>query len=64
MAPYMKDKRNRKSKYTIHKSTRIDEMMNRIIKQYAEENEVTQSEAMRELLLHGVNYYYFVKDDN
>jgi hypothetical protein len=63
MAPYMKT-RNRNSKYTISKTIRVDESINRLIAQYAEENDISQSEAIRELLSHGLNFYHYYKNNN
>lgn len=53
-------KRNTTSKYTIALNTRIDNILDNAIKQYMKDTDCTKSEAIRELLLHGINHYYFI----
>ena len=50
-------------KYTKAIQVRMSEALYRAIKQYMKDTDSTRSEAIRDLLSHGINYHYFVNDE-
>jgi len=52
----------RQEQYPYHINVKLPEVTMKVIEQFMSDTGLTKSDAIRDLLLHGVNYYYYVRD--
>lgn len=53
---------SRPEQFPYHINAKVSETAMKAIEQYILDTGLSKSDAIRDLLLHGINYYYFIKD--
>lgn len=54
----------RQEQYPYHINVKVPEHTMKAIEQYISDTGLSKSDAIRDLILHGVNFVYFIRDQN